>query len=205
MRVLRGALLRAVSSNVVAVRALACKGSAVRALSGKGSAAWNEEWRRLGLGAVQEASAPALNRLMFVQTGFGCDQHGDRKGAGATSAAVRACRNAIEFNSIPGMVDHVPGGRKNMLIHVKLGIPEGYSVDHDEIRATFPYGRLLPVEVIHGGLTYGCGRSRRTLVGPKPRPSQVVLVPRRVVTELGDEDDTAIVVVAAVSIGARAR
>mmetsp|Transcript_32991 Transcript_32991/g.108985 ORF Transcript_32991/g.108985 Transcript_32991/m.108985 type:complete len:201 (-) Transcript_32991:59-661(-) len=180
MRVLRGALLRAVSSNVVAVRALACKGSAVRALSGKGSAAWNEEWRWLGLGAVQEASAPALNRLMFVQTGFGCDQHGDRKGAGATSAAVRACRNAIEFNSIPGMVDHVPGGRKNMLIHVKLGIPEGYSVDHDEIRATFPYGRLLPVEVIHGGLTYGCGR---------------------VVTELGDEDDTAIVVVAAVSIG----
>ena len=97
---------------------------------------------------------------MFVQTGFGCDQHGDRKGTGATSAAVRACRNAIEFNSIPGMIDHVPGGRKNMLIHVKLGIPEGYGVDHDQIRATFPYGRLLPVEVVSGGLTYGCGRSR---------------------------------------------
>ena len=154
--------------------------SAHRALTGKASA-WNEEWRRLGLGAVQEGdSAPPLNRLMFVQTGFGCDQHGDRKGLGATSAAVRACRNAIEFNSIPGMVDHVPGGRRNMLIHVKLGVPEGYAIDDDQVRATFPYGRLLPVEIVHGGLTYGCGR---------------------VVTELGDEDDTAIIVVAAVSIG----
>mmetsp|Transcript_38097 Transcript_38097/g.87180 ORF Transcript_38097/g.87180 Transcript_38097/m.87180 type:complete len:181 (+) Transcript_38097:194-736(+) len=133
------------------------------------------------LGATQEGqSAPSLNRLMFVQTGFGCDQHGDRRADGATAAAVRACRNAIEFNSIPGMIDHVPGGRKNMLINVKLGVPEGYSVDLDQIRATFPYGRLLPVEIVTGGLTYGCGR---------------------VVSELGDVDDLAVIVVAAVSIG----
>lgn len=45
-----------------------------------------------------------------------------------------------------------------MLIKVKLGVPEGYSVDLDQIRATFPYGRLLPVEIVTGGLTYGCGR-----------------------------------------------
>ena len=80
--------------------------------------AWNEEWRRVGLGAEHEGGDAVMNRLMFVQCGFGCDQHGDRAGAGATAAAVRACRNAIEFNSIPGMVDHVPGGRKNMLIKV---------------------------------------------------------------------------------------
>ena len=177
---------------------LSGSGRAGRALCSK-DGAWNEEWRRLGLGAIavqEQEAAPSLNRLMFVQTGFGCDQHGDRKGAvrrsvsirrhnarptlfaprhrtprahqiethvqGATSAAVRACRNAIEFNSIPGMIDHVPGGRKNMLIHVKLGVPEGYAVDHDQIRATFPYGRLLPVEVVNGGLTYGCGRCVRT-------------------------------------------
>lgn len=146
------------------------------------TAAWNEEWRRLGLGAksASEATNRTLNRLMFVQCGFGCDQHGDRASGGATQAAVRACRNAIEFNSIPGMVDHVPGGRHAMLIKVRLGVPDGYNVDHDQIRATFPYGNLLPIEVIPGGLTYASGR---------------------VVTELGDTDDTAVIVAAAVSIG----
>ena len=39
---------------------------------------------------------------------------------------------------------------------------------------------MLPIEVVPGGLTYGCGR---------------------VVPELGDQDDTAVVVAAAVSIG----
>jgi len=143
-------------------------------------AAWNDEWRRLGLVAKATASARPLNRLMFVQCGFGNDQHGDRAAGGATQAAVRACRNAIEFNSIPGMVDHVPGGRQAMLIKVRLGVPDGYDVDHDQIRATFPYGNLLPIEVVSGGLTYGSGR---------------------VVTELGDTDDTAVIVAAAVSIG----
>ena len=158
MRMLRGALLRAVSSKVVAVRALACKGSAVRALSGKGSAAWNEEWRRLGLGAVQEASAPALNRLMFVQTGFGCDQHGDRKGAGATSAAVRACRNAIEFNSIPSIRALVPNGYEGMKLAVDIAVPEAYhgAVDEDAVRAVFPYG-AVSIQLQPGGAEFSSG------------------------------------------------
>lgn len=121
-----------------------------------------------------------MNKLLFVQVGFGCDQHGDRK-KGATKAAVRAVRNAIEFNSIPGCVFVVPGGRPNMLIHLKLGVPaEAPDVDLDEVAKVFPYGKLLPIEVVHGGLTFGCGR---------------------VVPELGDEDDTALVVVAAISLG----
>lgn len=74
-----------------------------RASSGTTKAAWNEEWRRIGLGAEYGDVKP-LNRLMFVQCGFGCDQHGYRETVGATQAAIRACRNAIEFNSIPGMV-----------------------------------------------------------------------------------------------------
>lgn len=48
-----------------------------------------------------------------------------------------------------------------MLIHVKLGVPDGYHVELDQIRATFPYGRLLPVEITTGGLTYGSGRRAR--------------------------------------------
>ena len=54
------------------------------------------------------------------------------------------------------------------------------AVDLDEVARVFPYGKLLPIEVTTGGLTFGCGR---------------------VVTELGDEDDTGIVAVAAVSLG----
>jgi len=79
------------------------------------------------------------------------------------------------------MVHAVPGGRQNMLIHLKLGVPaEAPTVDLDAVAAVFPYGRLLPIEVVPGGLTFGCGR---------------------IVPELGDADDTALVVVAAVSIG----
>ena len=68
-----------------------------------------------------------------------------------------------------------------MLIHVKLGVPPEFpEVDTDEIARVFPYGRLLPIEVTVGGLTFGCGR---------------------VVPALGDVDDTAIVAVAALSLG----
>ena len=109
-----------------------------------------------------------------------CTEHGDRK-KGSTAAALRAVRDAISFNSIPGVALSVPGGRENMLVHVKLGVPSQFSeVDLDEVARVFPYGKLLPIEVTTGGLTFGCGR---------------------VVTELGDEDDTAIVAVAAVSLG----
>ena len=137
-------------------------------------------WKAAGLGVSRAQPTETLNRLMFVQLGFGVDQHGDRA-LGSTKAAARALRDAISFNSIPAMVSHVPGGRKNMLIHVKLGVPPDYpEVDVDELAKVFPYGKLLPIEVVTGGLTFGSGR---------------------VVPELGDEDDTAIVAVAAVSLG----
>jgi uncharacterized protein (TIGR02058 family) len=155
---------------------------AVRALSGKASSqSWSDEWKRLGLGATKAASDKgALNRLLFVQCGFGCDQHGDRT-KGSTKAAVRAVRNAIEFNSIPGAVFAVPGGRERMLVHVKLGVPgEAPHVDLDEVAKVVPYGQLLPIEVVPGGLAFGSGR---------------------IVPELGDTDDTALVVCACVSIG----
>ena len=114
-----------------------------RALCTKASTqSWSEEWAKAGLGADASSAGDVLNRVMFVQVGFGCDQHGDRR-LGSTKAAVRAVRNALEFNSIPGMVHAVPGGRKNMLIHLKLGVPaEAPTVDLDAVAAVFPYGRL---------------------------------------------------------------
>ena len=75
-----------------------------RALCTKASTqSWSEEWAKAGLGADASSAGDVLNRVMFVQVGFGCDQHGDRR-LGSTKAAVRAVRNALEFNSIPGMV-----------------------------------------------------------------------------------------------------
>ena len=98
--------------------------------------------------AQRAPEGATLDRLGFVQLGFGVDQHGKRCAGGATKAAVRACRNALEFNSIPGMVEFVPGGRQNMLVHVKLGVPPettaradgaGPVVDLAQVAAVFPY------------------------------------------------------------------
>jgi uncharacterized protein (TIGR02058 family) len=149
---------------------------------------WSEEWKKLGMGAeLVNTPTNFPTNLLFVQLGFGVDQHGDR--TNATKAAIRAVRNAIEFNSIPGMITHVPGGRKNMLIHVKLGVPN-YSndpvaaaitnVDKLEVAKVFPYGKLLPIQVTVGGLEFATGR---------------------VVEELGDVDDVGICVAACISIG----
>ena len=144
---------------------------------------WSEEWKRLGLGAKLIDKPLFPPNLFFVQVGFGIDQHGDR--ADATKAATRAVRNAIEFNSIPGVISHIPGGRKQMMIHVKLGVPrvsevEETIVDVLEVAKVFPYGQLLPIEIVHGGLDFATGR---------------------VVEELGDSDDIGICVCASVSIG----
>uniref|UniRef100_A0A7S2H706 Uncharacterized protein n=1 Tax=Helicotheca tamesis TaxID=374047 RepID=A0A7S2H706_9STRA len=164
------------------------------------SQSWSKEWKSLGLGArLPQSPDTRLTNLFFVQMGFGVDQHGDRSSGGATKAAVRAVRNAIEFNAIPGVIEAIPGGRAEMLISVKLGVPpkgddnenEGQSaeegrllepmeVDLSEVAKVFPYGRLLPIQVVVGGLKFPTGR---------------------IVNELGDVDDLAVCVAASVSIG----
>jgi len=143
---------------------------------------WSEEWKALGLGAVLVDEPTFPETLMFVEVGFGVDQHGDDD---ATKAATRAVRNAIEFNSIPGVVKHIPGGRQEMLIHVKLGVPtlentNAMPVDLLHVAKVFPYGKLLPIDVVPGGLDFPTGR---------------------VLKELGDTHDKAIYVVACITIG----
>ena len=63
--------------------------------------------------------ALGMTKVLFVEVGMGADQHGQD----ATKAAVRACRNAIEFNSIPSIRDVVPGGYDKMLLHIQIGVP----------------------------------------------------------------------------------
>ena len=136
------------------------------------------------MGAEWAAPDATLTEIVFVQVGSGCDQHGT---AGANKAATRACRHAIEFNALPYMETLLRDrgcerGRADMLIKVEVGVPEDLvdSVSAEDIRAMFPYGRMLPVDVRAGGLDFQSGR---------------------VVEALGDAVDRAIVAVAAVTVG----
>jgi uncharacterized protein (TIGR02058 family) len=153
---------------------------------------WSNEWKALGLGATLRDEPPFPPNLFFVQLGYGVDQHGTDD---ATKAAVRAVRNAIEFNSIPGVISHIPGGRAKMMIHVKLGIPHSMNeanncksspppsplpVDVMQVAKVFPYGQLLPIEITTGGISFHTGR---------------------IVEELGDTNDVGVCVVACVTIG----
>lgn len=45
----------------------------------------------------------------------------------AQKAATRACRNAIEFNSLPAMGKLIPGGYAGMRLHIKIGTPHPVS------------------------------------------------------------------------------
>ena len=89
-----------------------------------------------------------FERALFAECGFGADQHGQD----ATKAAVRACRNAIEFNSVPSVRAVVPGGYAKMKIHVQLGVPENAKVDAGRVREVFPYGEVVDVQIDTGGL-----------------------------------------------------
>ena len=87
-----------------------------------------------------------LEQVLFVESGFGCDQHGQNATVRPPSttalqvlftlscfaknalgefqkACVRACRNAIEFNSIPSVERLVPGGRNGLKLQIKIGTP----------------------------------------------------------------------------------
>ena len=144
---------------------------------------WRRARRRLHVSAlIEQANASAASRRpMLVQCGYGESSereglslgaaqhnHGPRNRLNATSAAVRACRNALGLNTSPGgWIDHylrcypeqLHGIADRVQVHVKLGVPEGHEVDRKELRAVFPYGRLLPLEIVGGGMTYECDAS----------------------------------------------
>ena len=136
-----------------------------------------------------------MNTVLFVEAGFGCDQHGQN----STKAVLRACRNAIEFNSLPALRNLIPGGKQNMvrkmcklrwtqnydkitiqIVKVKIAVPAPETVDIDQIYAIFPYGKVLVPEVIDGGM----------------RASSGIALP-----EFGDTNDDMIIAVAVISVG----
>lgn len=117
-------------------------------------------------------------KIFFIELGFGNDSHGQS----ATKAAVRACRNAIEFNSIPSIKRLIPdGGYDALKLDVLLGVPQKYrdELDLDEVAKVFPYGHVR-FEVHDGGLV---------------APSGIAI------ERLGDINDDMVVVCASVAVG----
>ncbi|XP_027917123.1 uncharacterized protein LOC114176317 [Vigna unguiculata] len=119
-------------------------------------------------------------KLLFVEMGVGYDQHGQD----ITVAAMRACKDAISSNSIPafrrGSIPGVSFGQ--MKLQIKLGVPHSLqkSLDMEKVKSVFPYGEILNVEVVDGGLICSSG----------------VLV-----EEMGDKNDDCYIVNAAVYVG----
>ena len=56
--------------------------------------------------------------------------------------------------------------REKLRVHVKLGCPDGYSVDLGQIKGHFPYVGLeqVNVELVRGGLTHPTGSGAEDIV-----------------------------------------
>ncbi|XP_027345908.1 uncharacterized protein LOC113857863 [Abrus precatorius] len=128
---------------------------------------------------ASESSSPPM-KLLFVEMGVGYDQHGQD----ITSAAMRACKDAISSNSIPAFRrGSIPGvSFDQMKLQIKLGVPHSLqkSLDIEKVKSVFPYGKILNVEVVDGGLICSSGVH---------------------VEEMGDKNDDCYIVNAAVYVG----
>lgn len=93
---------------------------------------------------------------------------------------VRACRNAIEFNSV-SIQRIIPGGYNHMKVHVILAVPPEYvhTLDIPQVATVFPYGQVT-FEIRSGGMIAPSGR---------------------VIETLGDRNDDMVIVCAAVQVG----
>jgi len=119
-----------------------------------------------------------MTQVLFVETGFGVDGHGQD----ATKAAVRAARNAIEFNSIPCIENVVPGGYEGLRLNIDLAIPQKYheTLDWTQVHKVFPYGKILSSNLQEGGAIFHSGIA---------------------ISALGDKSDDMIVAICAVTVG----
>ncbi|XP_061363467.1 uncharacterized protein LOC133307062 [Gastrolobium bilobum] len=129
--------------------------------------------------SANSGSSPPM-KLLFVEMGVGYDQHGQN----ITAAAMRACGDAISSNSIPAFRrGSIPGvSFDQMKLQIKLGVPHSLqkSLDIEKVKSVFPYGKIMNVEVVDGGLICSSGVH---------------------VEEMGDKNDDCYIVNAAVYVG----
>lgn len=120
---------------------------------------------------------PHVETVLFVECGWGNDSHGQD----VTKAAVRACRNAIEFNSIPSVRRLVPDGYEGLKLDVVLAVPAKYrdGLNLRKVSDVFPYGSIR-FQLQDGGMI---------------APSGIAI------ERLGDSNEDMVVVCAAVTVG----
>ena len=118
-----------------------------------------------------------MKKVMFVEIGMGVDLHGQD----VNTACVRAVRDAIGHNSMPGMRSVLQDEDiNNMQVKVTLGIPAFMDkVDEEAIKSVIPYGKK-EVVLVPGGLIASSG----------------VVLPDK-----GDINDDVIIVNAVVEVG----
>lgn len=94
---------------------------------------------------------------------------------------VRACRNAIEFNSIPSIERLVPDGYDGLKLDVLLAVPPKYkdTLDLTLVEQVFPYGSVK-FQLQDGGMV---------------APSGIAI------DQLGDKNDDMVVVCCSVTVG----
>ncbi len=90
-----------------------------------------------------------MDQVMFIQTGTGTDVHGQN----ITKASIRAVKNAIHSNSMPGIRLSLPNqSLDEMKIHVKLALPTDHDkLDEEEVKQAIPYGQVT-LEKTQGGM-----------------------------------------------------
>lgn len=95
-----------------------------------------------------------MEKVMFIEVGMGVDLHGQD----VTTACVRAVRNAIGHNSMPGMRSVLPGHDiNNMQVRVTLAVPvDKEQVDERAVKDILPYGQK-EILIVDGGLVASSG------------------------------------------------
>ena len=120
-----------------------------------------------------------MNRVALVEFGAGCCHYNN-----STKAAIRACNDAIEWNSIK-VRTIIPGSYAAMRIHVHVGVPAPETLDVEAIRQCFPYGSV-EVLVEKGGLL---GSTRDRLPADEAQEAHMTVACACVTVGWHEQDD----------------
>ncbi|TFG18630.1 MAG: hypothetical protein EU533_07550 [Promethearchaeota archaeon] len=93
-------------------------------------------------------------KRLIIQIGMGVDQHGHKNDC--TKAAMKAIKNAISNNCLPGLVEicnlKTPKELLGMKVHVKIGAPFPKNINKERVLKAVPFGQKS-IEIVAGGLT----------------------------------------------------
>lgn len=90
-----------------------------------------------------------MEKIFFIEIGMGADLHGQD----ITKASIRAIKNAIHHNSMPGLRSVLPDNDiSNMKVNVKLALPcDKDKLDIEKVKQVLPYGEVS-IEIMDGGM-----------------------------------------------------